>query len=138
MTNEQLLKYFENRPKVEAIYVVGTAVFVEEPTAKKYAAQTGRKVDPKTKRELEEAFAKEKLNLTKLSKSEAEAKLKGLNLKAKLSANELSELVEALGLPTEGTSKKAYLDALTVAKEGLLGKADNKPADTDKTETSKA
>lgn len=137
MTNEQLLKYFENRPSLDEIYLVDKVVFVDKDTADRYAAQVKSKVNTKQRKDAENAFAQEKLNLPKLTKDEAKIKLKSMKLGKSSDYNELSALVDALGLQVESDSKKAYLAALKVAQEGLLPKTNERAVDV-KTETSKA
>ncbi len=122
MTNKQLLRYFENRPSLTKIHLVGTVVFVDKPKAEKYAGQMNGTVQTKTKKEVQDSFAKETQGFQKMSKQQAEFKLKTLTLNKQSDYNELQVLAEALGVKPESRSKKNYLDALNNVKEALASK----------------
>lgn len=124
MTNEQLLRYFQNRPSLTKIHLVGTVVFVDKLKAEKYAGQMNDTVQTKTKKEVQDAFADETLNLRKISKREAELNLKRMTLNKQSNYKELQLLAEALGVKPASKSKKNYLDALNKVKEALASGTD--------------
>ena len=119
MTNEQLLKYFECRPGLKEIYLVGTVVYIDKPSADKYAKQIKGKVDVKGKEALQNAYEKEILNLTELSKEEAEAQLKVLDLTSPVDESKLRQLVKSLGLKPEEDTREAYCAVLTIVQSEL-------------------
>lgn len=112
MTSEQYLRYFEKRPSLDEIHVVGSVVFIDEETARRYAVQIGSKVEPQLKKDLQDAYEKEKLGLVQLSAAEAQAKVLNMELNEASDYYLLKNLVKALELPTEGKSKDVYLAAL--------------------------
>ena len=52
MKNSDLKKYFDKRPEVDELYLVGKCVFVEKPIADKYAGQVNGTVETKLRDEL--------------------------------------------------------------------------------------
>ncbi|WP_297096387.1 hypothetical protein [uncultured Draconibacterium sp.] len=112
MTNEQLLRYFENRPSLTEIYLVGTVVFVDEKAAKKYAAQVKGLVVSKLKKTIQDAYEKDQLDLDDLSPEEAKAKVLSMELNDDSDYYQLQDLVRILELPHEGRAREAYLAAL--------------------------
>ncbi len=112
MTNEQYLRYFENRPSLNEIHVVGSVVFIDAKAAKKYAGQINSKVELKSKKDLQDAYEKEKLDLVELTPEEAKAKVLSMELNEDSDYHLLQDLVKALELNAEGKSKNAYLAAL--------------------------
>ena len=112
MTNEQLLRYFENRPSLKKIYLVGQVVFIDAESAKKYAGQVKALVITKTKKELQDEFEKEQLDIDDLTPEEAKAKVLSMELNNDVDHYLLQDLVRILGLQHEGRSSEAYLAAL--------------------------
>lgn len=112
MTNEQYLRYFENRQSLSEIHVVGSVVFVDADTAKKYADQINGEVEAKSKKDLQDAYEKEKLGLVELTPKEAKAKVLSMELNEDSDYYVLQDLVKVLELSTEGKSNNAYLAAL--------------------------
>lgn len=112
MTNEQLKRYFKNRPGLEKIYMVGEAVFIDEPTAKKYAAQVKALV-----------VARRESDLDKFTPEEAKAKVLNLEFNGDADYYIMKALVEALELKVGGKSKEAYSTALINKKEELANES---------------
>lgn len=131
MTNEQLLRYFENRPSLKEIHLVGSVVFVDEPAAKKYSAQIKALVVTKHKKELQDAYEKEMLDLKNLTKEEAQAQLKDLDLTASIDDSKLQILVEVLGLTPEEKTRSGHYKALLSAQSELQGNDDDNSPEID-------
>ncbi|MDX9703926.1 MAG: hypothetical protein RBU23_12920 [Candidatus Auribacterota bacterium] len=119
MTNKQILKYFEKRPGASQLFMVGAHVFVDLPTAEKYAGQVGGLVTTKLRNEVEAAAGNEEDfpvapsgNDEETTKEEAEKKLASMLLSQDTDYYEMKGLINLLEIPTEGKSKDAYLAAL--------------------------
>ncbi len=139
MKNKTLRKYFDKRPEVDELYLVGKFVFVDKPTAWKYAGQVNGTVETKRRDELtdDEDMEEETDQVTdaeettetindvvedpeeELTKEKAIANLLEMDINADCDYYELQEMVNILELTTDGKSKTAYLAALINKKAEL-------------------
>ena len=140
MTNNQLKRYFERRPKADTLFLIGNLVFVDLDKATTYAQQQKLEVETKIREEVMansnkgdqeggQNIADAEVRMT------AEAVLLGTVLDENTDYKLAGKLVRDLSLQTNGKSKEDYLVALSAEKERLIQNSSSDESSTDQTKT---
>lgn len=106
MTQNEIQRFFDKRPKCKAFYLVENMIFLNEERANDVA--NGRKVEVVERPSASSGTG----NKVEMTADEAKAKLAEINLDEKPDYETMKAIAKALDVEVKGNKKADYIEAL--------------------------